>query len=239
MQGTPGVRGSRPGCRSEGVGDHDRRGQVAAEPSGLTPSLAARAADVGRLASSLVRTNRKKAGRVRIQLNNVRYLGGHRDFDREKDGTVLVIDDAGIHLRTITEKFVVPWPAVANVIVEGPDQAQKRLTATRLVTLGVFAFGAKKNTTETYMQVETTDGQAIGFLARKTAAGELRAKLAPWVNRRTAQHGGAEPVPVVSPAAPSAAGLAEQLRELASLRDSGALSDEEFRAAKARLLDRT
>jgi hypothetical protein len=37
-------------------------------------------------------------------------------------------------------------------------------------------------------------------------------------------------------AAPAAAGLADQLAQLAALRDSGALSDAEFAAAKARLL---
>ncbi|WP_198295587.1 SHOCT domain-containing protein [Diaminobutyricimonas sp. LJ205] len=42
--------------------------------------------------------------------------------------------------------------------------------------------------------------------------------------------------PVAPKAAPEVDGLAEQLQKLAGLRDSGVLSDEEFTAAKARLL---
>lgn len=41
---------------------------------------------------------------------------------------------------------------------------------------------------------------------------------------------------IAAPAAPAAEGLAEQLQKLAGLRDAGVLSEDEFAAAKARLL---
>jgi hypothetical protein len=44
------------------------------------------------------------------------------------------------------------------------------------------------------------------------------------------------PAPAAAPAAPAGDDLASQVQQLSSLHDSGVLSDEEFAAAKAKLL---
>lgn len=59
------------------------------------------------------------------------------------------------------------------------------------------------------------------------------------INRRAAGRAAAQSAPV-APAAPEAPGdageMVERLQQLAKLRESGMLSEEEFAAAKARLL---
>jgi hypothetical protein len=53
-----------------------------------------------------------------------------------------------------------------------------------------------------------------------------------------AQPGYAQPAPAYPPPAPPAPGpsMADQLQQLAGLRDSGVLTDDEFAAAKAKLI---
>lgn len=163
----------------------------------------------------------------RIQLSKVAYLGEHPSYPKPKDPMIVVVDDDGVHLRGMTEKFVVPWAEVTAVAIDGPDQASKRVTAARLVGLGVFAFAAKKNTTETYLQVDTA-AYAVSFMVPKVAAGQLRAQMAPWIHQI--------PEPPATEAAASS--TATELTQLAELRDRGVLSEDEFAAEKARLLGR-
>lgn len=115
----------------------------------------------------------------RTQLSKVTYLGGHPQIDGTIKGAVLVLDDNGIHLRQLRERFVIPWSSVDKLEVEGPDQAAKRVTVTRLVTIGVFAFAAKKKgDTESFVHIEA-EGHIIGFQVPKPA-GEVRAAFGPW-----------------------------------------------------------
>lgn len=120
---------------------------------------------------------------MRAQYSGVSYTGGHPDFDEpvEKKG-ILVADDKGLHLRVFREKLLIEWPTLTGLAVEGPEAAQKRVTVTRLVTIGIFAFGAKKNESESYLHTEG-EGWACGFVIPKTSAGELRVKLGPWITR--------------------------------------------------------
>lgn len=115
---------------------------------------------------------------MRHQFNKVGFAGGHPDLEKPVKGAVLVVDDRGLHLRQLTEKFVIAWDDVVDLAVEGPEQAERRVTVTRLVALGVFAFGAKKTTSSAYLHVVTPDYET-GFHIPKTSAGELRAMLGP------------------------------------------------------------
>lgn len=162
----------------------------------------------------------------RVQLN-VDYLGGHPEVGKPEKNHIVVVDDDGVHYRRMREVFTIPWSDVTAMAIDGPEQAAKRMTATRLVTLGVFAFAAKKNTTEAYFQVDTAE-TSVSFNVHKMSAGELRGKLGKWANTLP------EPPTVESSA--GTASVADELAKLAQLRDQGVLSSEEFDAQKARLL---
>ncbi len=79
-------------------------------------------------------------------------------------------------------------------------------------------------------------------LLRAAAVGGVAYMGAKAGTNRAMQQGGGtapEPAPPPAPAAPPAAGGSDriaQLQQLASLHDSGALTDEEFAAAKAQVL---
>lgn len=130
--------------------------------------------------------------------------------------------------------------AGAHAIVDTAGEIDKRFTATRLLLTGPFALAwrKKKDKRELYIAVEG-DGFAFveevdpkkGAEARKFAAkinslSAKASKAAPAVEPDEAT----PPVPQVTP------DLADQLTKLATLRDQGILSDEEFAAQKAKLL---
>lgn len=105
-----------------------------------------------------------------------KYMGGHPAREKATTAT-LVVDDDGVTARVVRPFLEVPWSDVSNFEIEGPEQVEKRVTATRLLTLGVFAFAAKKKSSVAYVTVGTSEGDAI-FEVEKTTPLELRAKLA-------------------------------------------------------------
>ena len=48
-------------------------------------------------------------------------------------------DDGG---TPVPQDFTLPTAGIAGVTVEGPDQIERRVTATRLFLVGIFAFGS-------------------------------------------------------------------------------------------------
>ena len=128
------------------------------------------------------------------------------------------------------------WPiagAQAEAIVNG--QVTQRLTATRMVTLGVFALAAPKKTGNQTLYLKVC-GPGYNFtyqhqsdvtrLAIQTFEG-----LADTINTlagHDASTANAQPT-----AAPSAA---DEIAKFAALRDQGVLSEDEFAVKKAQLL---
>lgn len=106
----------------------------------------------------------------------MKYLGGHPGRDKATTCT-LTVDDDGVRARIVRNFLDEPWSAVSALDVEGPDQVQRRVTATRLVATGLFAFAFKKAKRLAYLTVTTDAGEAI-FETDAFTPEELRAKLA-------------------------------------------------------------
>lgn len=104
-----------------------------------------------------------------------KYLGGHPARSKPTAATLTVTDD-GVSAKILRPFLDVPWSEVTHLAVEGPEQVEKRVTATRLLALGVFAFAAKKKQKTAYVTVGTVEGEAIFEV--DTTPQELRAKLA-------------------------------------------------------------
>jgi hypothetical protein len=140
---------------------------------------------------------------MRVQLTHVAYTGGHPAHPNPVNGVVLWIDDNGIDVRRFRSMFTISWRAVTDVSFDGPDQVDRRVTLTRVATMGPLAAGAKKRTSDAHLHV-VTGGFSVGFQVPKTSAGELRSKLGRW----TAQ---LAPAPAAAPPAPPPA--AEPVRQ--------------------------
>ena len=116
----------------------------------------------------------------------MKYLGGHPG--REKATTCTVtLDDDGFRARIVRNFIDEPWSNVRAVEVDGPDEVQKRVTATRLLATGLFAFAFKKAKRLAYLTVTTADGEAI-FETDNFTPEELRAKVS-WASTRVSSSG--------------------------------------------------
>ncbi|HEY1734580.1 MAG TPA: SHOCT domain-containing protein [Acidimicrobiales bacterium] len=101
----------------------------------------------------------------------------------------------------------------------------RRRPLLRMAAVGGVAYMGAKAGTNKAMQAQQAQGQAQGQNPPATAAPPAPAAAAP----------AAEPSP--APAAPAGGNdPVAQLQQLAQLHQSGALSDEEFAQAKARIL---
>jgi hypothetical protein len=175
-----------------------------------------------------------------VHFSHAAYLGGHPDRSDPKSNGVLVIDDFGFHMRGLKELFSIPWSEVVEVAIEGSEDAQKRLTATRLVTMGVFAFAAKKKSGTTYVGVRT-GSYTCGFELEKVGAGDVRGRIARWTKQLPAQvalasaslteaasasltEAASPPMPE-RPTVTPVASVADELGKLAALRDQGVIND--------------
>lgn len=105
----------------------------------------------------------------------MKYLGGHPAHEKATTATVTVTDD-GVSARVIRPFLEFPWTEITGFDIEGPDEVERRVTATRLLTTGLFAFALKKKRKHAYLTVTTPAGEAI-FETGKLTPQELRAKL--------------------------------------------------------------
>jgi hypothetical protein len=166
------------------------------------------------------------------------YLGGWSGHPKTHgDTNSLEFKKDGIkYKKTFGTRFVIPWDQVVAIDVVGPDSPSDRVTATRLATIGVFAFAAKKKSGMAAVLVELTSGEEAIFRTEKVSAAELRMKLLPITTRLDKLAADkVEPVTQTEVAAPPFS-VADELMKLAQLRDQGIITEEQFEAQRDKLL---
>jgi hypothetical protein len=106
-----------------------------------------------------------------------KYVGGHPDAPTPIPVTTGVLTDSEIviHVAGIKQQYAalhglkqpkelgaiafrIPVSSITNVVVEDASTVEKRVTMTRLLTVGVFAFGAKKKKVHSEFYVTLTWG---------------------------------------------------------------------------------
>jgi hypothetical protein len=120
------------------------------------------------------------------------------------------------------------WEDLMEFSIEGPEQLQRRVTVTRLVAIGIFAFAKKKASGESFVFAKTKAGQELIIKFHKKSEPEVLALFAPFKSKLPNEKSNS-----YSPAPD----LGDQIAKLAELHAKGALSDEEFAAMKSKLLE--
>jgi hypothetical protein len=200
---------------------------------GTSPDPDGFAAELGRRASATVGGDGAAlsalgpvgltGGIVRV---NGPYLGGYRALPAHS--ATLALDDAGAHLfappwwRTL----LLPWADVRDVVVEGHEQTVQRVSALGLIAVGSLALAmpGQENVSRGYLTLKAADGE-LTFRVDGQPPQQLRLLLGDILR----EHGR-------TTAAGGSAGLGDQLAKVTQLHASGALTDEEFQAAKRKLL---
>lgn len=86
------------------------------------------------------------------------YCGGHEKLDKETSGFLSVFTDR-IEFTVIRKKFEIPIKMIVNNEIMSHEQITQRITATRMVLLGVFALAApqKNKNTSNYITIQYVD----------------------------------------------------------------------------------
>lgn len=144
---------------------------------------------------------------------------------KKRTATNLEISEAGMAMDAF-RKTLIPWSEVSSIDIEGPENLNTRVTATRLLTLGVFAFAAKKKTGETLVMFTFKSGEPKAVMFKNLNSGEIRTIFAPIMRllstEETAESPSSSPV--------------QQIKEMAQLLEGGLLTQEEFESAKKKIL---
>lgn len=166
----------------------------------------------------------------------VEYIGGYSD-KRKAKGSLNFYEKRTEFFSIVGTQFIIPNSQIKNVVTEGKDEVNRRITVTRLLAVGIFAFALKKKEKdkESYITLELVDGQEIIFFIDNQAPMPLRAKLANSISvvKQTSKNDD-ELVTVHN----SVASIADELTRLADLKEKGILSAAEFNAQKAKILNR-
>lgn len=162
------------------------------------------------------------------------YLGGWPAYSTThvgKNTKTLILDSKGVRLQSVVKALLtIPWAEVASLSTE--DAASSGRSS---VVAEMTSEGHKKREKETVFIVRTTKGEEVLFILPGVTSEECQGTLAPVMKRMNAAAARPGKTNAVVPPE-TATGIADELAKLALLRDSGALSDEEFAAAKARVL---
>lgn len=167
------------------------------------------------------------------------YLGGYPGAAAASQMCNLVVTPAEVAVEKGAKLLLrVPMAEVHEVLVETEEEAKRRLTATRLLTIGIFALAFPKKTKGSVLVTVDTAQGPIMLEKAKTTKPDMLKKMGPALSLAR-QHGrGPRSAAEVSAQADSAPrDVADELRKLGALRDDGLLTSEEFDAQKRRLLD--
>ena len=141
-----------------------------------------------------------------------------------KKQTNIEVSAEGVGIRQGLKIVVTPWSSISEITIDGPSSKTSRVTATRLVALGVFALAAKKSTSETLVIITLNSGQVVTVMFTKKSEPEVKAIFAPYIGRIAKQ---AEPVMTKT----------ELLKDLNELYKEGLISDIEFLNLKNEIME--
>jgi len=131
---------------------------------------------------------------------------------------------------------LIPWWKINELTVDGAMDFQKRVTATRILAVGIFALAVPKasQAAVSFLTVSDVEDNTLVFQMPHPPA-EVEGQLANVVNPawRALWNQSAGTAP-----ATQQPDVLDQLRKLGELRDAGVLTTEEFESKKTELLGR-
>lgn len=112
-----------------------------------------------------------------------RYLGGLSQLRDGRNVTLVFRPDAITVREMMNTIFTISQPQRTAVAIQGAEQLQQRLSATRLATLGVLAIAAPKRTRTavSYITLTVSSGETGIFEIKDTDPMRLQARLSPWL----------------------------------------------------------
>lgn len=161
------------------------------------------------------------------------YMGGYDNYKKAK-GILTFYEKQTEFNSPLSTKFTIQNDTIANIAIEGKDEVNRRITVTRMLAVGLFAFAIKKKSKdrEAFITLELSDGQEVIFFIDKKSPMELKTSLAKVIS-------GAKQRNVASKSATQQSAqlsVADELTKLAKLKEQGIITQDEFDKKKTELL---
>jgi hypothetical protein len=165
---------------------------------------------------------------------SVEYMGGYND-QKKASGTISFYQKQTEFKNPMLNKklwFTIANKDIADIAIEGKDEVNRRVTVTRLLAVGIFAFAFKKKgeDKDAFITLVLADGQEVVLHIKDKAPMELKASLAKAISQ----------IKQAKPTIQSVQGqgsIADELTKLATLKQQGIITQAEFDKKKSQLLD--
>lgn len=198
--------------------------------------------DVGQKAGKAVKGEYQKQQDKAAEMNELRgkklaalsveYLGGYAGH--KKTSGLLRFFEKRIEFSSTFSKsnsFTIENTSVVDIAIEGRHDVNRRVTVTRLLAIGIFAFAVKKKNEEkeAFITIVLSDGQEAVFHNKGKSPLELKSKMASAISH--AKQGIKK-----SASAIEHSSVADELSKLAELKKQGLITNQEFEDQKRKLL---
>ncbi len=185
--------------------------------------------------SQIQAANEKRAEKHEFQgrkltMLSVEYTGGYENY-KKTQGILTFYENVTEFKAPLVTSFTINNKDIVATAVEGRLEVGRRVTVTRLLAFGIFAFGMQKknDSKEAFITLVLADDQEAIFYAKNTSPMDLKRKLGSTLTR--IQQGVASLGQSAAPAS-----VADELTKLSELKKQGLLTDEEYNQQKQRLL---
>jgi Short C-terminal domain len=166
-----------------------------------------------------------------VKFSNAQYLGGLPHTNPTVASTILFVGDEGIGFGKFSPKNGVAWGDVSGVSFDSEEA--NRSAAGKALAVGIALLNPPSHQSEAYVTFTLKDGNAALYRVVGKSVPEVREKVQPFLVAA-----GVSCLDDRGPqAAPVPASAADEIVKLAQLRDTGVLTEDEFIAHKAKLLE--
>lgn len=197
--------------------------------------------DVSQKAGEAVKEEYKKQQAKTAQINDLRgkklatlmveYIGGYGEYGKSS-GRLSFFQKRLEYQASLNKNnsFTLDNANIVDVAIEGRHDVNRRVTVTRLLAVGIFAFALKKKSEEkeAFITVVLADRQEVVFHVKSRSPLELKSKLAAAISQ--VRQG------IISATSMAGGSVADELSKLGELKEQGLITGEEFEAQKQKLL---
>jgi hypothetical protein len=160
------------------------------------------------------------------------YCGGYGEYKKSK-GNITFFQKRTEYKVTLNSanSFSISNSNINNIAVEGRHEVNRRVTVTRMLAVGLFAFAIKKKKEEkeAFITLLLDDGQEAVFRVEGKSPLELKSKLSSAISQ-------VKQASMPQTKTNDGQNVADELSKLADLKDRNIISEEEFDKQKNKLL---
>ena len=166
---------------------------------------------------------------------SINYCGGIPEMPKADIIEIVAFPDSMKIIRGFRKGIVIPYESIINISLKTEEQISKDVTLTRLIAMGVLAFGAKKKTKNitNYLIVNYLNN---GIECTAVFTGETLPKVVSQINTARQKYLEAHPTKKAGGMAPSKDDIYAEIEKLHDLKEKGIVTEEEFITKKAQLL---